>query len=432
MDREQDRKQLRVRTAEAFASAMRDAGIRFITMSGLYGYPDAVGRDLDLLIRRKDTRRAIAIAEQVRERFGWDKLLVRWLAYNVWEMFFIRKDADELCWLEIDLMHEDAILLGAAPLILNFEAMVDTVDSYCGPFPLNKIGYYIKAQLRPILYGDFKRFGTKYELEPVDDPDLQEYLRRLMGQRTGDQFIAATHAGIDRLAKKRKSFKWAVNRTFALRHPLGVIRNYFWSRILRPWQLYWQSSGLVLAVVWPRGQNQDMVLEQAVRYFNGCFQVKRREVRAYELSTYREPRVHRTAFGLGQWWRIISHIVCLNFTYFAQDRFLPKSVIQFVLYRGSPADLVVNPCCYGIKEGIRTQLLRRLSPRPVEIVVLSGDQDNVGALRTCDCRHEVAWATVAAREGLRLLTPACSGTVSAAEVAQAILEEIETIYAAPA
>jgi hypothetical protein len=425
-----DLRVLRVRTAEAFAEAVNDAGIRYVLVNGLYGYPDEVGRDLDILISRKDAPQAILIAQEIRDRLGWDSLLLRWSPYDTWQLFFIRKDDDLLSWLEIDLMHEGTMLMGVAPLVDNFDDAVRSADSPFGPFHVSKIGYYIKAQLRPIFYGDLERFATKYSLEQVDDPDIQSYLRGLLGDRCAAEMIAATHKGIEGVRGMGKKLKWTMNRRFALRHPWGFLRNLFWARILRPWRLYWYSSGLVFAIVTPDGSTETEVIDDAVRYFNGCFHVKRKQFIAASLDVI-ESRTRRVSnSSISAYWNFCFWFISLNFAYYFKDRFLPKSVIQFVLYDRSPGEVSVTPWRYRLSE-VLAKLLRRLTPRPNEIVILP---ENLSSVPQCAGVYDTAagkWSLAASANDLPVIRRSPDGSVSGRDLAKSIVRKLENIYIAP-
>jgi hypothetical protein len=430
IDAKLDLRELRVRTAEAFAAAMNESGIRYVLVNGLYGYPNEVGRDLDILIRRKDAAQAILIAQEIRDRLEWDSLLLRWSPYDTWQLFFIRKDDDLLSWLEVDLMHEGTMLMGVAPLIHNFDDAVCSADSRLGPFQVSKIGYYMKAQLRPIFYGDLDRFATKYSLEQVDDPEIESYLRGLLGDHRAAEMITATHKGIEGVRGMGTKLKWAMNRRFALRHPWGFLRNLVWARILRPWRLYWYSSGLVFAVVSPGGSTEAEVMDEAVRYFNGCFHVRRKKFVAApgDVSECRTEGVSAASFPA--YWRFCSWFFSLNLAYYLKDRFLPKSVIQFVLYDRSPGEMSVIPWRYRLSD-VLGKLLRRATPIPNEIILLP--EENLADLSfpADSSKAAHAWSLVASREGLPIIRRAQDGAVSGKDLAKLIVGKLERIYVVP-
>lgn len=269
----EDPEKLRVLTGEALAESFNQAGVRYVLINGLYGYPAGIGRDLDLLVRPEDIPTIIARCERIGEQFGWDRLLVRWSPYGTWQLFLIRKDAERLSWLEVDPMLKDTMVLGAACLLKEWGRTTELgVDFYRGPFPVSKVGHYVKSQLRPVLYGDLARFKHKYALEAVEDKDIVRYLQSLLGKSMAERFSKATHAGVEGVAGLGKELKWTINSRFSLRHPLRAIRNVIWSRFVRPIKLYLFTAGMVFQVSGPEIVNKAEILEEAKKYLNGCFE----------------------------------------------------------------------------------------------------------------------------------------------------------------
>jgi len=365
-----DPQQLRVLTAEALAESLNGTGVQYALINGLYGYPTGIGRDLDLLVRPQDVPIIIAKCEEAVERFGWDRLLVRWSPYGTWQLFFIRKDRARLSWLEVDPMLKDTMVLGAAFLLGEWGRASDLgVDSYRGPFPVNKLGHYVKSQLRPVLYGDLARFERKYALEPVEDKDIVGYLQGLLGKSMADRYCLATKKGVAGVTGLGKELKWTLNSRFALRHPLQAMRNLIWSRIVRPIKLYKLTAGMVMQVVGPDIQDKTEILEEARGYLNGCFEarIKRHWIetgKGTELASGPRPT------WLQHWLRVAYHCIALTWRYYFEDRFLPRSVIQFILYGGGAADLAMEPGRYGFRSAAGLGLMRVFVPTPIEIVLL--------------------------------------------------------------
>lgn len=344
---------LRVHTAESLAEALNLAEIPYVVVNGLYGYPVAVGRDIDILLPRHHAPRALDICERLRADFGWDHLLVRWSPYDTWQVFFVKFEETQLVWLEIDLMHEDTMLLGAAPLIGDFGTLVDGADSAVGPFAVSRLGHYIKSQLRPILYEDLARFSSKYALQAVDSPDLAAHLEHLFGRRLAQRLITATHHGTSDLPKLARRLRWQMNLRFALHHPLRALRNALTTRILRPVRLYRDTAGLVIV---PDRPVPPAALAETLRYFNGCF-----DVRCRELSPHKKSVLHTVA------------------NYWLRDRFIPKSVIQFALYPSSLAS----------RTGNRARILAACLPSTWPLVVEHAPEDTDPKVVGCSLAREI-------------------------------------------
>jgi hypothetical protein len=426
--------QLRVRTAEAMAESLTSAGIRFVVINGLYGYPSGIGRDVDLLIRQEDVPRVIACAKAVQTSLGWDSLLVRWSPFDTWQLFFLRKDAVRLSWLEVDPMLKDTMVLGAASLLGEFGRTSElVVDYYRGPFPVSKLGQYVKSQLRPILYGDVARFKRKYALEAVEDNEIVLYLRSLLGISMSNRFCEATKAGVEGVSELGKELKWKVNSRFALRHPLRAIRNTMWSRIVRPLKLYFFTAGMVLQVTGPDIVNKAEILEQAESYLNGCFEVRIKQRWIGVGRKGDEPGGERGGW-LSHWLRIARQCASVTWRYYAQDRFLPKSVIQFVLYGDGVTNVAMNPGKYGFRSTAGLWLVHRLVPRAIEIVLLPESSEQMIAPpgngeRGASIEELSRWRSWVSTSGARNVVMAGeSPAESGQRLAFAILQEMDARF----
>jgi hypothetical protein len=429
--------QLRVRTAEMLAESWNSAGIRYVVINGLYGYPSGIGRDVDLLIRREDVPRAIACAEAIQARLGWDSLLVRWSPFDTWQLFFLRKDPAQLSWLEVDPMLKKTMVLGAASLLGEFGRTSElAVDYYRGPFPVSKLGHYVKSQLRPILYGDLARFERKYSLQEVEDKDIVRYLEGLLGRSMAARYCSATKAGVEGVYGLGKKLKWTINSRFVLRHPLRAIRNIIWSRIVRPIKLYLFTAGMVVQVVGPEIENKREILEQAQSYLNGCFEVR---IRQSWMAKGRGSDIQageRTGW-LSHWLRIAGQCAALSWRYYSEDRFLPKSVIQFVLYGDGAANIAMDPARYRFRSAVGMQMMQEFIPRPIEIVLLPESPEQIAApngkaddsSKTEQLRRWRTWAYNS--QARNVVKAGGSTTESGQKLALAIVQEMDARFGVP-
>lgn len=432
-----DPEKLRVATGEALAESLNHAGIRYVLINGLYGYPAGIGRDLDILVRAEDVPGIVDRAQEVSARLGWDSLMIRWSPYGTWQLYLIRKDADRLSWLEVDPMLKDTMVLGAAYLLGEWGKTAGfDVDYYRGPFPVSKLGHYVKSQLRPILYGDLARFRHKYALDAVSDPEIIRYLQALLGPQVAGQFCKATESGVEGVTGIGKRLKWAINSRFVVRHPLRAMRNMFWSRLVRPVKLYWSSAGLVVQVVGPDIQDKVEILNEAEKYFNGCFDVRMKEQwfdAGKEKSAGNQPRPG----VLLHWRRILAQTVRLTWRYYVGDRFMPRSVIQFVLYSGGLADVVLEPLRYGFRSASGVSLLQRFVPPAIEIILLphgsTAMEQPIGDARDSSPAEQPqawhAWAYNGSRRSA-VIAGDCAKE-SGRRLALSIIEQIEMRFAVP-
>jgi hypothetical protein len=374
--------------AEELARQFNEREIRYAVVNGLYAYPGRIGRDLDILMRSADVPSAVLLAEQLQRKLSWNHLIIRYSYYGVWQFFFIRKAQDQLTWLEIDLMTDGRLIVGVAPLLPDFTRLIQQAREFRGPFRVSAEGEYAKAQLRPILYGDINRFEQKYPLVIPTDEALLSRLKELMGNHLLDQYIAFVNKGVEGIRSQTSHLKWGMTLRYAFRDPLRAFRNALWTQLLRPAMLYLFDSGLVFAVVGPDGVGKSSAVREAVRYFNGCFDVRVRHWRPGLLPSPRSlvPRrfrgndtlPNRTRPGfLGHWLRVLYYYIDYTLGYFLKDRFLPRSVIQFVIYDRCALDMTVDPLRYKLSSPKGTGLLYRLTPRPDCIILLHDTPERI-------------------------------------------------------
>jgi len=434
MKRVDDPEKLRVLTGEALAESYNRAGIKYVLINGLYGYPSGIGRDLDILVRPEDVPSIIGKCEEIGKQVGWDRLLVRWSPYGTWQLFLIRKDPERLSWLEVDPMLKDTMVLGAACLLGEWGKTSDLRVDYCrGPFPVSKVGHYVKSQLRPVLYGDLARFKGKYALEAVEDKDIVRYLQSLLGKGMADRYCKATNTGVEGVTSLGNRLKWRINSRFALQHPFRAIRNLIWSRIVRPIKLYLFAAGMVFQVVGPDIPKKTEVLEEARKYLNGCFQIKIKD-RWIESGTAGSSPAGVRRGWFKHWLRVAFQCVSLTWRYYVKDRFLPKSVIQFVLYNGGGANVAMDPAKYGFRSGAGLGLIQGFIPRSIEIVLLPESAEEIVAANAQDgielCREQLdrwrAWAYNSEARNVVVAGESTAGTGQ--KVALSILQEIEARF----
>jgi len=385
----EENERLRIATAEALAKRFNEADIRYAVVNGLYGYPDRIGRDLDILIHPKDVPLAVFLAEKVKKLFKWDYLFIRWSYYSTWQLFFICKTEGQLTWLEIDLMCDKRnLILGITPLILGITQLIEKAKDFLGPFRISKEGEYIKAQLRPILYKDIQRFEKKYPLHMPEGEELLNRLNELMGKKLLQEFLAIVKKGPKEVKRKALYMKWRVNLNYAFHHPLTALKNAFWTRICRPIMLYLFNAGPIIAVVGPDGVGKSTAIQETLRYLNGCFDVRVRHWRpkflpdphnligADNLRDYTQPSRKRVSF-FEHWARIFYYYIDYTLGYLIRDRFLPLSVIQFVFYDRCALDMAVDPKRYKLSSDSGTWLSINIAPSPDKVILLTDTPQNI-------------------------------------------------------
>jgi hypothetical protein len=209
----------RMRLAEEIARAFAREGIQYAVAHGTYGYPQSIGRDLDLVITLEDARKAILIAVETAAQCGYTKAFSRWSHWELYQLSLIREDEREALPIDfcIGLWRAKWIQLLTPELMHRMIAGDDTI----GPFRLTEEGRFIKACVKSLLCGDLSRFGREFPM-PVAIPEQirAQWLLELIGP-FGMSLLASS--SVEEL-KARFSLRRLQGRWVA-RHPLGALRS---------------------------------------------------------------------------------------------------------------------------------------------------------------------------------------------------------------
>jgi hypothetical protein len=211
----------RMRLAEEIASAFAREGIQYAVAHGTYGYPQSIGRDLDLVIRREDARKAILVAVDTAAQCGYTKAFSRWSHWGLFQLSLIRDDEREA--MPLDFMCTTSIWRAKWIELMRSDHLLRVIegDTMLGPFRVTEEGTFIKACLRALLCGDLRRFGREFPM-PVTIPEQirTQWLLELIGPY-GMSLLASS--SVEEL-KARYSLRRLQGRWVA-RHPLGALKS---------------------------------------------------------------------------------------------------------------------------------------------------------------------------------------------------------------
>lgn len=398
-----DPESLRIELAERIARAFNREGVAYAVLSGLYGYPEIIGRDLDIAINTADVPRALRLIDEVVDRTVWPYMFSRYAHYGVWQVYIAGFESCRLRWIEIDLLCKDrSLLLGVVPYASIKDILSSRID-HKGPFAVSPFGFYFKTFFRPIYYAHLERFRTKYRFEPPE-ADVREQLESIVGRKALCTYLAiAENLENPGAVARLHAWKWKLNIRFTLTHPFQAVRNLFVIRVLRPLGLYLFNSGIVVAVVGPDGVGKSSTLAALKSYLNGFLDIRGRHWRPRLLPEpgwflgRREvdegssrPPCRKRGNLVEHWMRIAYYWLDYMVGYFAKDRFLHHSVIQLALYDRHAIDTAVDPVRYRLRSASGTRLLYQLTPRPDRIIRLTDSVDRIYARKQELSPEEIA------------------------------------------
>lgn len=150
--------QLRVELAESIAAGWERVAIDYVVVHGLHGYPDRLGRDLDVVLRSRDVDVAARQATELAFAAGFQRVRDRRLAWGVRQLVFVTRD-EPYVHLALDLLYADRVWTNAWAYTGSVEWVLSQPVSHIGPFRSSPRATFLKAVVRPLLVGDLARFA---------------------------------------------------------------------------------------------------------------------------------------------------------------------------------------------------------------------------------------------------------------------------------
>lgn len=205
----------RVELAEACASRWSELGLNWAVVHGLEGYPDALGRDLDILVRRADLNSMVASAIDVLERSGfdvarppdiWGKRVIGFNGSEAIELHLVTR----ISWREIVLAEEPRS------------------TEMWGPFPVDAWAALAKQVVLPAWAGETERAGAvllAHSPEALASTTSGQSSKRLILEALGP--AGDVDGSIRRLVEVRGAaarMSWSRHPIVSIRRLIGVFR----------------------------------------------------------------------------------------------------------------------------------------------------------------------------------------------------------------
>lgn len=162
-------KDLRIPLAEKIAVEWNRQSIDYSVIHGLENYPENLGRDLDILIKLSDAKKAACIAINIANSEGFNEHIFRWSHWGLYQLALI--DRNNGISLPIDLMCTTRVWQAKFINMFNKKDLEKIIkpDSHVGPFASSVEGTFYKTCVRALICGDLRRFGHELKL-PIQIP----------------------------------------------------------------------------------------------------------------------------------------------------------------------------------------------------------------------------------------------------------------------
>jgi hypothetical protein len=208
----------------AILAELRARDIPVAVLNGVHGPSAHVGRDVDVLIRRKDLSVVADLSRAIAATQGWNYATARWLGSwyprGLYQQVFHRVDGGRILNVAFDLICSDGIAAGLitvySPQLLHGGITVSE------GVPTSVAGAYMKSAFIKALA------GIEEGLVKVDQARrLPQEVRQHIASILGDRFLHAYERCIlqGRIRSTWRSLRHQAQCAYARRHPLAACRN---------------------------------------------------------------------------------------------------------------------------------------------------------------------------------------------------------------
>jgi hypothetical protein len=250
----------RIEAARVVARAWSDHGIPFLVMHGLEGYPDQIGRDLDILMSPRLASSALDRASNLLSGLGWK------VAFPppLWGQRLVAVKGHTEGTQHYLELHTMASLRWAALTLVDLE---EQSDGTIGAFPYSSWATFAKTVLTPLLGRDVARFDSRYLAGLADfgitEDFMSERASRLFGEDLARRLASAiADADLEELGRLTTPLRnTAIRHMFS--HPLSSVRTAP-KFLIQKFGRMGSSSGMRATLTAPSRQDPYQVAEEVI------------------------------------------------------------------------------------------------------------------------------------------------------------------------
>lgn len=376
----------RSKAALLLAEALENSGVPYAVTSGIDGFPDAIGRDIDLLIEERDRLAVVKAAARTFCAAGWKLASRRRLNGHYW-CFAVDDSTKTVC--EFDL---------AGPLQWGPAIFADHPypDTKTGPFAVDSYARLVKRLILPLLAGKADKV-SKFNSDGFGIGEtgtlISKRLQDFFGKDLTARLLAAIHDNstqdLSKLAPELR--KAALSRS--IRNPWGLLRaavNRVREKLaVSPFE---KPLAPVVAVVGPDGVGKSTIIRELrellpkrlpingviLRHWRPSFLPPLGQLAGQEVPQEGIAHPPRRKPGKLRWVRNLYYSLDFTLGSWLKDR--PSSAFnKIIIYDRCYLDMQADPLRFGLPDVKGLASLAKLYRHPDLVVLLEDSPERIHA-----------------------------------------------------
>jgi thymidylate kinase len=399
----------RIKAALLLAEALENSGVPYAVTSGIDGFPDAIGRDIDLLVEERDRLAVVKAAAKAFRAAGWNLASRRRLNGHYW-CFAIDDATKAVC--EFDL---------AGPLQWGPAIFADRPcpDTKTGPFAVNSYARLVKRLILPLLTGKAEKV-SKFNIDGfgIGEPGVtvSKRLQDFFGADLSARLLAAVNrrSASDLLSLAPELRQAVVSRSVrnAWQLPRAAVNRVREKLAVSPLE---RPLAPVVAIAGPDGVGKSTVINElreclpqllpingvTVRHWRPSLLPPLGLLAGQEVPLAGVAHPPRRKPGRFRWIRNLYYSLDFTLGAWLKDRPL-SSFNKIIIYDRCYLDMQADPLRFGLPDAKGLQSLSGLYRQPDLVVLLEDSPERIHARKPELSVAEIAdiyarWKTIGQR-----------------------------------
>jgi hypothetical protein len=358
--------------------------IIYAIINGVDDYPYNLGRDIDVIIKKKDKKKVVAFIYKHYEKEKEYFVYSRKSGYGLYQLTIVKMiDRNNYVSVQFDFTYSDLNwIIGIFNPMPNKKTLETSI--FTNGFRVSIWCNYIKT-IRPLIYYHPENIKKKFKVyQEIVSGRFKEDFVNILGKSLFKEFEKSVNEGEKELIKwaKTNKRKFLLHKFF--NNPLRSFY-YLFLNFIRRIRIILYNRPPIIAVVGPDGVGKSSALKYTAQQLDKAgFDVRIKHWRPgllpnpgyfwgksdNDLSNNYPPTRKVSKF---QFIRCLYYFCDFVLGHYLIDRYSPISEFHLVIYDRCALDMIVDPLRYGFNKKIYVKLLYKLTPRMDYIIYLHDD-----------------------------------------------------------